>query len=181
MQAAEFADAHAGGIQERNLGLVLRVGNRINDGNDLSLGRYNRKVLVEMEERDFPLIPVFVEHVVKEVPELCDVDVDSAGIQSFHILKPPDIGADLFPGNRGKGAAGKIVLDPADIGCKVRSIGRDGAFGEVAERKDIPVFFEISSVRFKHYKALHVKKSVNSYRFLCRRSAAGLEKNRKKG
>ena len=80
MQAAEFADADAGGIEKSDLCLVLWIGDRINNGNDLFSGRYNRKVLVEVEERDFPFIPVFVKDVIKEVPELCDVDIDSSWI-----------------------------------------------------------------------------------------------------
>ena len=146
MQAAELADPHAGGIQESDLGLVFGIGDGINDRNDLFPGRYDRKILVEMQERDFSFIPVLMENVVEEIPELGDMDVDSTWIQAFHILQPANIGADFLPGNRGNGTTGKMFFDPVDIGGQIRDVGGDSTFGKVAERKDIPVFLEINGV-----------------------------------
>lgn len=91
MQAAELTDPDAGGIQKSDLSFVLDIRNGIDDGIDLFPCRDSRKELVKVKERDFAFIPVPVQHVVIEIPQLGDMDVDGTGIQFPDILKPADI------------------------------------------------------------------------------------------
>ena len=106
------------------------------------------------------------------------MDVDSAGVQSFHIFQPFDIGTHLRPGDGGKGAAGELVLGPVDISRQIGSVCGDRALGKVAERKNIPVLFNKNGIGLEQSVSPPVKRSVISYRKtekLYRRSATGLE------
>ena len=70
VQTAELTDTDPGRIQKSDLSLVLRIGNGVNETDHLLPGRYSRQKLIEMQEGDFPLIPVFVKDVVEEIAEL---------------------------------------------------------------------------------------------------------------
>jgi hypothetical protein len=117
-----------------------------------------------------------VQHVVKEIPQLGDMDVDGTGIQFPDILKVADIGPDLFPGDGRKCASGELVFDPLDISFQIGNVRGNCPGSKVAERKDIPVFFNKSDVGFKHSEGPPVKRSVSSYRKLYGRGPTALEK-----
>ena len=70
VQAAELTDTDPGRIQKSDLSLVFRIRDGVNESDHLLPGRDSRKELVEMQEGDFPLIPVFVKDVVEEIAEL---------------------------------------------------------------------------------------------------------------
>jgi hypothetical protein len=100
MQAAELTDTDTGGVKKGDLCFVFRVVNGVNDRIYLLTGRNLGEVLVVVKIRDFPLVPVLVEHIVEEIAELGDVDVDGTGIEFLHILQPADVRTHLLPGNR---------------------------------------------------------------------------------
>ena len=65
MKAAKFADTDAGRIKEGDLCFVFRVFDGIDDSADLLPGRDAGKMLIEMEKRDLPSIPVL--RILKEI------------------------------------------------------------------------------------------------------------------
>ena len=69
------------------------------------------------------------------------MDVDRAVADAADVLKILHIGTDLFPGDLGNGSATAFRLGPFKELGEIADIGRDGAFRQIAEGKDIALFF----------------------------------------
>ena len=104
-----------------------------------------------MQERNFPFIPVFVEHVIKEITQLGDMNVNGAGIQLLHIFQPADKGADLLPGYGRKWAIWKLVLGPFDVGLEVGNVSGDRT-GARSRKERISLCFSIKVVLISSMK-----------------------------
>jgi hypothetical protein len=150
VQPAEFTDADAGGIEKRDLGLMLWIMDGTDNRADLFPGGNGGKILVKAKERDFSFVPVLVKDIVEKIPELGDMDINSAGIQPFHIPEPADISADLLPGNGGKLPSRELIFGPADEDGQIRYVSGNSVVRKITEGKNISMFCKISSVRFKH-------------------------------
>jgi hypothetical protein len=79
-KTTEFTDPDAGGIEYGELRLMLWVFDGTDNGIYLFFCGNGGKILVKLEKRDFPLVPVLMKNIVKEIPKLGYVDVDGAGV-----------------------------------------------------------------------------------------------------
>ena len=70
---------------------------RINQPVDLWNGKERGKRLIIMEIRNFTDVPVFVKDIDKEIPQLCNINIDSPWVQMLHVFEIQAERTDFFP------------------------------------------------------------------------------------
>lgn len=101
------------------------------------------KRLVIMEIRNLTDVPVFVKDIDKKVPQLCNINIDSAWVQMFHVFEKQAEGTDLFPRNIGDWFSAKFRSNPVKEDPEIRNVSGDGSIRKFAERKDIGMFLYV--------------------------------------
>ena len=143
MKAAEFADPDTGRIQKGNLRFMFDICERIDQPVHFWNGKERGKRLVIMEIRNFTDVPVFVKDIDKEVPQLCNINIDSPWVQMLHVFEIQAERTDLFPRDIRDRFSIKLRSNPVKEDPEIRNVSGDGSIRKFAERKDIGMFLYV--------------------------------------
>ena len=143
MKTAQFTDPDTGRIQKGNLRFMFDICERIDQPVHFRNSKERGKWLVIMEIRNFTDVPVFVKDIDKEIPQLCNINIDSPRVQMLHVFEIQAERTDLFPGDIRDRFPIKFRRNPVKEDPEIGNVSCDGSIRKFAERKDIRMFLDV--------------------------------------